>query len=134
MIIQLSFKKMIKTKMYERLHALANALGKSDREFSITVSERFDFVNKAGDTINNESVKRILYTYPQVSLPWIMWGEGDMFFTDHNINGYILDIFNIMNKELQEKTAKLKELEYRLESLNIIGSEPSVKNRKLGDK
>ena len=114
----------LKTECQLRLHSIAVELGLSDRAFAINCGQRNDLINKTGLTLTNDVVRSILQTYPKLSLTYVLWGEGEMFNNDENINSYVLDIFKVMNRDLQQKNAEIALLKEELKAFKNEDSEP----------
>jgi transcriptional regulator with XRE-family HTH domain len=71
--------------MNERLKALIKVVSKSPTDFakSLGVSPgRVNNVTSGRNNFNYEFVKKIVETYRNVNLTWLLIGEGEMFLSD----------------------------------------------------
>lgn len=63
----------------ERIQVLIEALGISGREFCKSIGQSNSWNRTIGKNIGTDIVVKILSTYPQVNINWLILGEGDIF-------------------------------------------------------
>lgn len=63
----------------ERIQALIKALGISGREFCKSIGQSDSWNRTIGNSIGSDVVSKILTTYPQVNIKWLVLGEGEKF-------------------------------------------------------
>lgn len=102
--------------MKERIKSLIQALNISGREFSKSIGQSESWSRTIGKTIGNDIVAKILTTYPNVSIHWLVLGEGEIFKDDNPLLGMfnknyesILEDLRSDNKELRRENQMLRE-------------------------
>lgn len=70
---------MAQTLVNQRLNKLVKLLGITKKEFEKASGLSNGFIDKAGDSIRQDKVDKILLAYPNVSQVWLMTGEGEVF-------------------------------------------------------
>lgn len=135
-------KNMIK----ERIQALIEALGISGREFCKSIGQSNSWNRTIGKNIGTDIVVKILSTYPQVNINWLMFGEGDIFvnteanmlkdsspklYFNKNIEN-LLEELRLDNKDLREENKQLREslleLMYKNEKLMVENAQLLAKS------
>ena len=105
----------------ERIQTLIEALDVSGREFCKSIGQSNSWNRTIGKNIGTDIVVKILSTYPQVNINWLVLGEGDIF------------IENSTN-ELREAPSKLyfnKNYEAMFEELRLDNKDLREENKKL---
>ena len=105
----------------ERIQVLIEALEVSGREFCKSIGQSNSWNRTIGKNIGTDIVVKILSTYPQVNINWLVLGEGDIF------------IENSTN-ELREAPSKLyfnKNYEAMFEELRLDNKDLREENKKL---
>lgn len=121
----------------ERIQALVEALGISGREFCKSIGKSNSWNRTIGKNIGTDIVVKILRTYPQVNINWLVLGEGDIFientpnelrksspnlYFNKNLENLLEDL-RLDNKDLREENKKLREtlleLMYKNEKLMV---------------
>ena len=105
----------------ERIQTLIEALDVSGREFCKSIGQSNSWNRTIGKNIGTDIVVKILSTYPQVNINWLVLGEGDIF------------IENSTN-ELRETPSKLyfnKNYEAMFEELRLDNKDLREENKKL---
>lgn len=107
----------------ERIQTLIEALDVSGREFCKSIGQSNSWNRTIGKNIGTDIVVKILSTYPQVNIKWLVLGEGDIFIensTDELREAPSKSYFNknyeamfeelrLDNKDLREENKKLRE-------------------------
>ena len=99
----------------QRLCELAEALGKSNREFSRSIGKSDNYIASLRNDITLGVVNKISITYPQVNILWLITGEGDKLLTKPTTPDLYESILKENsqlkqeNRELIEEIGKLKE-------------------------
>ena len=96
------------SEIQQRLCELAEALGKSNREFSRSIGKSDNYVASLRNDITLGVVNKILIVYPQVNILWLVTGEGDKLLTKPitvDLQDYILK----ENSQLKEENKNLAE-------------------------
>lgn len=70
---------MAQTLVNQRLNKLIKLLGVTKKEFEKATGLSNGFIDKAGDSIRQDKVDKILLTYPNINQVWLMTGEGEVF-------------------------------------------------------
>ena len=93
----------------ERIYLLIKELGISARAFGKSIGQSESWAKNIGKGIGTDVVTNILLEYPQVSLTWLVNGEGEMF-TQNDINKVADNVtvryLNNNYKELYEEVRK----------------------------
>ena len=63
---------------HQRLSAVAEAVGTSSRQFGVRIGMSLGYVGSVGDDIALSVATKILDVYPNVSIKYLMYGEGDI--------------------------------------------------------
>ena len=111
----------LKSMIKERIQVLIQALGISGREFCKSIGQSDSWNRTIGKSIGTDIVVKILTTYPQVNINWLILGEGEKFI-DINAN------------ELREAPSKLyfnKNYEAMFEELRLDNKDLREENKKL---
>lgn len=121
----------------ERIQVLIEALGISGREFCKSIGQSNSWNRTIGKNIGTDIAVKILSTYPQVNINWLILGEGEIFTDNHpselrnepnrlyfNKNyENICEELRLDNKDLREENRKLREayleLMYKNEKLMV---------------
>lgn len=130
----------------ERIQALIEALGISGREFCKSIGQSNSWNRTIGKNIGTDIVVKILSTYPQVNINWLVFGEGDIFvnteantpkdsspklYFNKNIEN-LLEELRLDNKDLREENKKLREslleLMYKNEKLMVENAQLLAKS------
>ena len=96
------------SEIQQRLCELAEALGKSNREFSRSIGKSDNYVASLRNDITLGVVNKISTVYPQVNILWLVTGEGDKLLTKSitvDLQDYILK----ENSQLKEENKNLTE-------------------------
>ena len=107
----------------ERIQVLIEALEVSGREFCKSIGQSNSWNRTIGKNIGTDIVVKILSTYPQVNINWLVLGEGEIFI-DNSTN------------ELREAPSKLyfnKNYEAMFEELRLDNKDLREENKKLRD-
>lgn len=123
----------------QRLCELAEALGKSNREFSRSIGKSDNYIASLHNDITVGVVNKISTVYPQVNIVWLVTGEGDKLIAKPatmDLHDYILKQNSLLieeNKKLAEENkilfAKASVLEDRIAQLkkaNVHQEESAV--------
>ena len=105
----------------ERIQVLIEALEVSGREFCKSIGQSNSWNRTIGKNIGTDIVVKILSTYPQVNINWLVLGEGEIFI-DNSTN------------ELREAPSKLyfnKNYEAMFEELRLDNKDLREENKKL---
>ena len=105
----------------ERIQVLIEALDVSGREFCKSIGQSNSWNRTIGKNIGTDIVVKILSTYPQVNINWLVLGEGEIFI-DNSTN------------ELREAPSKLyfnKNYEAMFEELRLDNKDLREENKKL---
>ena len=94
--------------MQQRLCKLADALGKSNREFSRSIGKSENYIASLNNDITVGVVNKISTIYPQVNIVWLVTGKGDILCT----KPATMDLYDYIlkeNSQLKEENKKLAE-------------------------
>lgn len=97
----------------QRLYELADALGKSNREFSRSIGKSPNYIASLNNDITVNVVNDIFTVYPQVNILWLITGEGDIFLADSgkmNLHDYIFKENSQLKDEIKKITEENKAL------------------------
>lgn len=112
------------SEIQKRLCELADALGKSNREFSRSLGKSDNYIASLRNDITVGVVNKISTIYPQVNIVWLVTGEGDKLIAKSatkDLYDYILRENSLLkeeNKKIAEENktlfAKVAVLEDRI--------------------
>ena len=111
----------LKSMIKERIQVLIQALGISGREFCKSIGQSDSWNRTIGKSIGTDIAVKILTTYPQVNINWLILGEGEKF-------------IEINANELREAPSKLyfnKNYEAMFEELRLDNKDLREENKKL---
>ena len=106
--------------MKARLVALCQDLGLSQRQFSISLGLSPCYLGNLKDDVTVGVVNKILVTYPRVSMPWLVAGQGEMYIQEpltEDLTSYIVQENKELKKENKELYAEVILLRERLSQL-----------------
>lgn len=106
--------------MKARLVALCQDLGLSQRQFSISLGLSPGYLGNLKDDVTVGVVNKILVTYPRVSMPWLVAGQGAMYVQEpltKDLSSYIVQENKELKKENKELYAEVVLLRERLSKL-----------------
>lgn len=107
----------------ERIYLLIKELNMSARAFGKSIGQSEAWAKNIGKGIGTDVLNNILLTYPQVSMTWLVNGEGEMFVQNeinkvadntvpYSLNNNYKELYEEVrkdNKDLREENKKLRE-------------------------
>ena len=87
--------------MKQRILALCSALGLSQSKFSVSIGKSSGYVGNLPGDISSDVLKSIINTYPQVSLYWLLTGEGEPLAVNNAQNSRKEDLDLVANLEYE---------------------------------
>lgn len=84
----------------DRIKLFLEEKGISQRKFEISIEKSNGYVNNIVKTITVDVLAKIINTYPELNITWLITGEGDMLKEYKNIEGELSEEPNTMNETL----------------------------------
>jgi len=94
-----------------RMSQLASHLGFTSVSFSVHLGKNRSYISTIGNSISSDVISRIHKEYPQISVFWLIDGEGSIEIEKNAVSNDVLSnvLTNLQsrNKELEKKVEKL---------------------------
>ena len=87
--------------MKQRILTLCGALGLSQSKFGVSIGKSSGYVSNLPGDISSDVLKSIINTYPQVSLYWLLTGEGEPLAVNNAQNSRKEDLDLVANLEYE---------------------------------
>ena len=102
-----------KEDMKQRILTLCDALGISQNNFSVSIGKSSGYVSNMPGDINSAVLRSIIRVYPQVSMHWLLTGEGEPL-----IDPNAMDSQKQYERLLSMQKTQIKELKAEVTALN----------------
>lgn len=118
-----------KSTLKERLEEFVEYLDLTNQKFEQNAGLPNGFINKSGKYISDKSEQKIINTYPDLNINWLLTGEGEMLNngqkhlsqqTEPQINENSLDELYLLNKTIDILRENLERKDAQIESLFAI--------------
>ena len=127
------------SKTIDRLVLFIKEIGLSARQFDISIGTANGYtlrMHKNKASVGSDVIEKIISTYPQINLVWLITGKGDMFLSKDSKNGKKDVDLGALEKLIEQKienklTEDNSELVQRL--LDEINKEIELTRKKLKD-
>lgn len=109
---------------YNRLTAIADAVGVSHRQFGVKIGKSLGYIGSVGDDISTSVVINILAAFPTVNLHYILYGEGEILLSEarETIENQKKDLSlnNYFEKKIIQQEKEIRELHQEIGRLHAI--------------
>ena len=97
---------MITNTLKDRVKKILDMEGISNSEFATMAGVSAAYVNSIKKNMSFDMLEKLYNINPKVSIPWLLWGEGEMYNSDANTIKMLQD----ENANLREKIAMLQKI------------------------
>lgn len=125
-------------KAIDRIMLFLNEIGLSARQFDISIGTANGYtlrMKKNNASVGSDVIEKIINTYPQINLVWLITGQGTMFVDKISNKNSAVDLDMNTLERLVEKTVEAKlskdNAKLRQELLDEIDKEIQEAKRKL---
>lgn len=95
----------------------------SARQFSLSIEQDRSYLSTMSQDIRAGVVVKILVTYPEINMEWLLLGNGEMLNQDHHEVIYVdKEVWNQMKNELDNHQMLIDQQSKMIDQLNSINN------------